>query len=115
MHRPRPPLDVGCEGSAPVAARPRVAGSDQARAATRALPGNSNGHGNFPPPHCAGNSWADSGQECQSCRINIYPYKQRPLAKAEDGDLIDKNKKHPQHLCERCKKLGRYCRQDDDW
>ncbi|WIA17236.1 hypothetical protein OEZ85_014110 [Tetradesmus obliquus] len=62
----------------------------------------------------SGNSWADMGQECQHCKINVYPYKQRPLEKSkDDSSKIDQTKHHPQHLCEKCKWLGHYCRDSD--
>lgn len=37
--------------------------------------------GEYKCPQCnrtwmSGNSWADKGQECQSCKINVYPHKQ---------------------------------------
>lgn len=40
--------------------------------------------GYFKCPTCrrrwmSGNSWADSGQECEQCEIMVYPYKQKPL------------------------------------
>ncbi|KAF6251282.1 hypothetical protein COO60DRAFT_1676828 [Scenedesmus sp. NREL 46B-D3] len=58
----------------------------------------------------SGNSWANMGQECQKCLINVYPYKQQPLEKSEeDLERIDEDKPHPQHLCEMCQKLGYYC------
>ncbi|ELT96201.1 hypothetical protein CAPTEDRAFT_101542, partial [Capitella teleta] len=58
----------------------------------------------------SGNSWANMGQECQTCRINVYPHKQTPLQKPDGLDVSDENIPHPQHLCEKCKKLGSYCR-----
>lgn len=63
-----------------------------------------------PPLLPPGNSWADTGQECESCRVNVYPFKQRPLEKPnEDQSKIDTTKHHPEHLCEKCKRLGYYC------
>ncbi|KAK7918775.1 hypothetical protein WMY93_010059 [Mugilogobius chulae] len=56
------------------------------------------------------NSWANMGQECNRCNINIYPHTQRPLNKPDGLDKSDPHKSHPQHLCEKCKRLGRYCR-----
>jgi uncharacterized protein with PIN domain len=40
--------------------------------------------GYFKCPKCtrqwmSGNSWANMGQECQRCKINVYPYKQVSL------------------------------------
>uniref|UniRef100_T1IUJ1 3CxxC-type domain-containing protein n=1 Tax=Strigamia maritima TaxID=126957 RepID=T1IUJ1_STRMM len=58
----------------------------------------------------SGNSWANYGQECKECKINVYPFKQTPLEKPDGLDKSDLNKPHPQNLCEKCKKLGRYCR-----
>ncbi|XP_066598670.1 zinc finger CCHC domain-containing protein 24-like [Prorops nasuta] len=58
------------------------------------------------------NSWANMGQECIKCHINIYPYKQRPLEKPDGLDVSDQSKVHPQHLCEKCKSLGYYCRRN---
>ncbi|KAG7170876.1 Zinc finger CCHC domain-containing protein 24-like 1 [Homarus americanus] len=66
----------------------------------------------------SGNSWANCGQECIKCRINVYPHKQvragslspRPLDKPDGLDVSDQSKVHPQHLCEKCKSLGYYCR-----
>ncbi|CAH1230746.1 ZCCHC24 [Branchiostoma lanceolatum] len=72
--------------------------------------------GEFRCPECdrswvSANSWADMGQECQTCKINVYPHSQKKLEKPEGLDsVIDTSKHHPQHLCEKCKKLGRYCR-----
>nr|XP_057918647.1 zinc finger CCHC domain-containing protein 24-like [Doryrhamphus excisus] len=73
--------------------------------------------GEYKCPKCkrkwmSGNSWADMGQECIKCHINVYPDKQRPLENPDDLDVCDERKEHPQHLCEKCKLLGRYCRQD---
>ncbi|XP_044004391.1 zinc finger CCHC domain-containing protein 24-like isoform X2 [Aphidius gifuensis] len=58
----------------------------------------------------SGNSWANMGQECIKCHINVYPHKQRPLEKPDGLDVSDQSKIHPQHLCEKCKTLGYYCR-----
>ncbi|XP_011329776.1 zinc finger CCHC domain-containing protein 24-like isoform X1 [Ooceraea biroi] len=58
----------------------------------------------------SGNSWANMGQECIKCHINVYPHKQRPLEKPDGLDVSDQSKVHPQHLCEKCKTLGYYCR-----
>ncbi|XP_034951895.1 zinc finger CCHC domain-containing protein 24-like isoform X2 [Chelonus insularis] len=60
----------------------------------------------------SGNSWANMGQECIKCHINVYPHKQRPLEKPDGLDVSDQSKVHPQHLCEKCKTLGYYCRRD---
>ncbi|KAK6301391.1 hypothetical protein J4Q44_G00274440 [Coregonus suidteri] len=71
--------------------------------------------GEYKCPKCkrkwmSGNSWANMGQECMKCHINVYPQKQRPLEKPDGLDVSDQNKEHPQHLCEKCKVLGYYCR-----
>ncbi|XP_055380608.1 putative uncharacterized protein DDB_G0282129 [Condylostylus longicornis] len=58
----------------------------------------------------SGNSWANMGQECIKCHINVYPHKQRPLDKPDGLDVSDQSKVHPQFLCEKCKTLGYYCR-----
>jgi hypothetical protein len=70
--------------------------------------------GTFQCPKCdrvwfSGNSWANTGQECQRCNITVYPFKQRRLEKAEDADKIDRTKRHPQELCEKCRQLGYSC------
>ncbi|XP_033109341.1 zinc finger CCHC domain-containing protein 24-like [Anneissia japonica] len=66
--------------------------------------------GEFRCPKCnrmwmSGNSWADFGQECQTCKVNVYPYSQRPLkfSGEEEGNM---DQPHPSHLCEKCKKQG---------
>uniref|UniRef100_T1JLN0 CCHC-type domain-containing protein n=1 Tax=Strigamia maritima TaxID=126957 RepID=T1JLN0_STRMM len=71
--------------------------------------------GEYKCPKCkrkwmSGNSWANMGQECSKCHINVYPHKQRPLEKPDGLDVSDQSKEHPQHLCEKCKALGYYCR-----
>lgn len=71
--------------------------------------------GEYKCPKCkrkwmSGNSWANMGQDCIKCKINVYPHKQRPLEKNVDFDVGEKSKVHPQHLCEKCKQLGFYCR-----
>ncbi|XP_022185066.2 zinc finger CCHC domain-containing protein 24 isoform X1 [Nilaparvata lugens] len=73
--------------------------------------------GEYKCPKCkrkwmSGNSWANMGQECIKCRINVYPHKQRPLEKPDGLDVSDQSKVHPQHLCEKCRSLGFYCRRD---
>ncbi|KAK3091561.1 hypothetical protein FSP39_020820 [Pinctada imbricata] len=74
--------------------------------------------GEYKCPKCkrkwmSGNSWANMGQECIKCHINVYPHKQRPLDKPDGLDVSDQSKVHPQHLCEKCKSLGYYCRRTD--
>ncbi|CAG0896627.1 unnamed protein product [Darwinula stevensoni] len=71
--------------------------------------------GEYRCPKCkrkwmSGNSWANMGQECIKCHINVYPHKQRPLEKPDGLDVSDQSKVHPQHLCEKCRALGYYCR-----
>lgn len=82
--------------------------------------GNKRVYGDFRCPKCnktwsSGNSWADMGQECKTCRINVYPYAQKPLeprikSDSDDDERYDSGKPHRQDLCEKCKKLGRNCR-----
>nr|XP_022322668.1 zinc finger CCHC domain-containing protein 24-like [Crassostrea virginica] len=55
-------------------------------------------------------SWANSAQYCIKCYIMVYPHKQRPLDTPDGLDVSDQRKVHPQHLCEKCKSLGFYCR-----
>jgi len=74
--------------------------------------------GEYKCPKCkrkwmSGNSWANMGQECIKCHINVYPHKQRPLEKPDGLDVSDQSKEHPQHLCEKCKSLGYYCRRQE--
>lgn len=71
--------------------------------------------GEYKCPKCkrkwmSGNSWANMGQECIKCHINVFPHKQRPLEKPDGLDVSDQSKVHPQHLCQKCKELGYYCR-----
>eukprot|EP00794_Sanderia_malayensis_P016695 gene16695-18389_t len=71
--------------------------------------------GEYKCPSCkrkwmSGNSWANMGQMCVKCNINVYPHKQRPLDKPDGLDVSDQTKEHPQTLCEKCKVLGYYCR-----
>ncbi|XP_014483861.1 PREDICTED: zinc finger CCHC domain-containing protein 24-like, partial [Dinoponera quadriceps] len=73
--------------------------------------------GEYKCPKCkrkwmSGNSWANMGQECIKCHINVFPHKQRPLEKPDGLDVSDQSKVHPQHLCQKCKTLGYYCRRD---
>ncbi|KAL5018122.1 hypothetical protein ScPMuIL_003844 [Solemya velum] len=71
--------------------------------------------GEYKCPKCkrkwmSGNSWANMGQECIKCHINVFPHKQRPLEKPDGLDVSDQSKVHPQDLCQKCKVLGYYCR-----
>ncbi|XP_019875497.2 zinc finger CCHC domain-containing protein 24 isoform X2 [Aethina tumida] len=73
--------------------------------------------GEYKCPKCkrkwmSGNSWANMGQECIKCHINVFPHKQRPLEKPDGLDVSDQSKVHPQHLCQKCKELGYYCRRE---
>jgi len=72
--------------------------------------------GEYKCPKCkrkwmSGNSWANCGQMCIKCSLMVYPHKQRPLDRPDGLDVSDQSKEHPQHLCEKCKLLGYYCRQ----
>lgn len=42
--------------------------------------------------------------------ISFPSLHQRPLEKPDGLDVSDQSKEHPQHLCEKCKVLGYYCR-----
>jgi hypothetical protein len=69
--------------------------------------------GKFKCPSCrrtwmSSNSWANMGQQCKVCNINVYPFKQSELLKG--SEKIDTKKEHPQHLCEKCRSLGQCCR-----
>ncbi|VVC88618.1 unnamed protein product [Leptidea sinapis] len=73
--------------------------------------------GEYKCPKCkrkwmSGNSWANNGQDCIKCRINVFPHKQRPLEKPDGLDVSDQSKIHPQHLCQKCRSLGYYCRRE---
>ncbi|XP_058117130.1 zinc finger CCHC domain-containing protein 24-like [Anopheles coustani] len=56
----------------------------------------------------SGNSWANFGQQCESCLAYVYPHKQWRLKKRKKSN--DANKAHPVDLCGKCKSLGRSCR-----
>ncbi|KAM8860089.1 zinc finger CCHC domain-containing protein 24 isoform 4-T4 [Spinachia spinachia] len=52
--------------------------------------------GEYKCPKCkrkwmSGNSWANMGQECIKCHINVYPHKQRPLEKPDGLDVSDQS------------------------
>lgn len=70
--------------------------------------------GEFKCPRCnrewqSGYSWANTGQKCENCKDKfVYPYSQTKLEKS-DIDYINKNKKHPEDKCQKCKELGRRC------
>ena len=42
--------------------------------------------------------------------IRVVVLLQRPLEKPDGLDVSDQSKVHPQHLCQKCKQLGYYCR-----
>ncbi|KAJ8022651.1 Zinc finger CCHC domain-containing protein 24 [Holothuria leucospilota] len=55
--------------------------------------------GEYKCPKCkrkwmSGNSWANMGQECIKCHINVYPHKQRPLEKPDAVDVTDQTLDH---------------------
>ncbi|KAH7977647.1 hypothetical protein HPB49_003120 [Dermacentor silvarum] len=43
-------------------------------------------------------------------RADFEGQRERPLEKPDGLDVSDQSKEHPQHLCEKCKSLGYYCR-----
>ena len=55
------------------------------------------------------NSWKGIGQQCQRCNKDVLAHTQRPLEKPDGLDKGDPDKSHPQHLCGKCKQLGRFC------
>nr|XP_034834896.1 zinc finger CCHC domain-containing protein 24-like [Maniola hyperantus] len=70
--------------------------------------------GEFRCPQCkrgwmSANSWANCGQECNKCKINVYPYKQMPLEKSRGLNKSDPSKQHPQALCQKCRSIKDYC------
>lgn len=50
---------------------------------------------------------ASPGSGTNSNCVSLF---QRPLEKPDGLDVSDQSKEHPQHLCEKCKVLGYYCR-----
>ncbi|XP_071946973.1 uncharacterized protein [Antedon mediterranea] len=58
------------------------------------------------------NSWANKGQECQRCHVNIYPHKQTPLMKPDGLDEHSNLSKQHQ-LCQKWQELGYYCILED--
>ncbi|CAL8234146.1 unnamed protein product [Arctogadus glacialis] len=59
--------------------------------------------GEYKCPKCkrkwmSGNSWANMGQECIKCHLNVYPHKQRPLEKPDGLDVSDQSKEYPPWL-----------------
>ncbi|XP_061430265.1 zinc finger CCHC domain-containing protein 24 [Lethenteron reissneri] len=76
--------------------------------------------GTFQCPQCkrtwmSASSWANTGQKCEKCIINVYPYKQEPLNTPDSENTLDPRKQHPSHLCEMCKKLGHSCVKKHLW
>ncbi|XP_039756355.1 zinc finger CCHC domain-containing protein 24-like isoform X2 [Pararge aegeria] len=74
--------------------------------------------GEYRCPQCkrrwmSANSWANSGQDCNKCRINVYPHRQMPLHKPGGLDKSDPTKKHPRELCQKCRSLKSYCGRRD--
>ena len=59
------------------------------------------------------NSWKNTGQRCQECNENVFPHTQNPLEKPNGLDKGDPEKKHPQHLCGKCRQLGHFCGKRD--
>ena len=51
-----------------------------------------------------------SAKNASSISDDIFIFSQRPLEKNFEIETSDKSKVHPQHLCEKCKQLGYYCR-----
>jgi len=49
------------------------------------------------------------------CYLPFCVMLQRPLDKPDGLDVSDQSKIHPQHLCEKCKQLGYYCRIMPTW
>ncbi|KAJ8037406.1 Zinc finger CCHC domain-containing protein 24 [Holothuria leucospilota] len=61
----------------------------------------------------SGNSWEGYAQECLRCGKKVYPYELSELERpdySDDMDDLEIRPGHPQHLCEKCKELGSYCR-----
>ncbi|XP_044242172.1 zinc finger CCHC domain-containing protein 24 isoform X3 [Ursus americanus] len=56
-----------------------------------------------PPPNYLCHLCFNKGHYIKDCP-------QRPLEKPDGLDVSDQSKEHPQHLCEKCKVLGYYCR-----
>lgn len=76
--------------------------------------------GEYKCPKCnrqwmSSNSWANFGQQCKKCHRNVYPHKQRPLQIPDGLNVSDQSRPHPQHLCQKCKVLGEYCRIEDPY
>lgn len=82
--------------------------------------GNERCFGGYQCPKCkrkwmSSNSWANMGQKCKKCNINVYPYDQKPLEKPEGLDKSDPSIAHPEHLCQKCKSLGYNCQRFSDF
>ncbi|XP_052743397.1 zinc finger CCHC domain-containing protein 24 [Bicyclus anynana] len=70
--------------------------------------------GEFKCPQCqrrwmSANSWANSGQDCSKCKINVYPHRQMRLDNPGGLDKSDPTKRHPRELCQRCREIGDFC------
>ncbi|CAG9316898.1 unnamed protein product [Blepharisma stoltei] len=59
----------------------------------------------------SGNSWANCGQQCLKCNINVYPHLQTPLIRSKTSKSEGPEKAHKSDLCEKCKQLGYSCLQ----
>ncbi|CAI8058492.1 Zinc finger CCHC domain-containing protein 24 [Geodia barretti] len=71
--------------------------------------------GEFRCPECgrtwsSGNSWANMGQECMTCKIMVYPHTQTALQRPDKFDDNSDRGPHRQDLCEKCMSLGHCCR-----
>lgn len=54
-------------------------------------------------------TWANTAQKCRKCCAWVYPFFQSPLEKSQSMNKSNKNKRHPQELCQKCQRLGRPC------
>ncbi|CAG0894913.1 unnamed protein product [Darwinula stevensoni] len=67
--------------------------------------------GRYNCPKCSSewysaNSWANMGQSCRNCDINVYPCNQWRLLR---GKQKHRGKPHLEDLCEKCETLGVSC------
>ncbi|KAG4067285.1 hypothetical protein HA402_000276 [Bradysia odoriphaga] len=88
--------------------------SDKADKAKTTYQGNGRCFGEFLCEKCdrrwmSGNSWKNTAQMCEICNVRVFPHTQSPLKKPGVFDYTNPDKPHPQHLCDRCKQLGRFC------
>ncbi|CAL4124607.1 unnamed protein product, partial [Meganyctiphanes norvegica] len=51
-------------------------------------------------------SWANKFQQCQHCKMAVYPWRMSPL---QPSPKKKDKKPHPKELCEKCKELKRPC------